>query len=214
MFLPHFRHLEEGEIAGQETINPILDLLEGMRSDSDFLDLNANGIGGVTFSFNEGVLYNWLAKALQRDSLDHSFKGAVEGSSVSVSGGTVHLEHNAIYLSPLAATECTDGGTVYAVVDSISSGALVYSGDSSDSALEAGIVQPAAGGHENRLVLPIMRTIEASGVFALKYFHIGDFFFASLPYFWISNYNKGKHQSLDHAANADGYAWTDYGVCP
>lgn len=214
MFLPHFRHLEEGEIAGPETINPILAVLEGIRHDSDFLDINPNGIGGMTFSFNEGVLYNWLAKALQRDSLDHSFKGTVEGSSVSVSGGTIYLEHNAICLSPLAATECADGGTVYAVIDSISSGALVYSGDSSDSALEAGIVQPAAGGHGNRLVLPIMRTIEANGVFALKYFHIGDFFFASLPYFWVPNYNKAKHQSLDHAANADGYAWTDYGVCP
>lgn len=214
MFFPRrFNKLGENEIAGAETINPIIDLICGLRCDSDFLDINANGIGGATFSFNEGVLYNWLASKLNDGVLDFSFLGGINGSKLSVSGGNVYLQHNSIYIQPRSNIQCVAGGTAYVVVDSISSGSIVY-GDSSASTLADGIVQPASGGRGNRLVLPILRTVYASGAFRVKYLHFGDFHFVDLPYFWIPSYDKTKDQSLDHAANSDGYVWNTYGECP
>lgn len=212
MFLPkRFKYLDNKEIAGAETINPIVDFLRGIRSDSEFIDLNANANNSMTISFNEGVLFNWLKKASTNGEFKHSFQGTItqgNNGKISVSSGTVYMQENTINISGISNQSCTSGHVVYAVLSSASSGSLSYA-----SSMGSGIVQPAGSGHGDRIVLPILRTVKNNGVWQIEYLHIGDYHFVNMPYFWISGYDKSKRQSLDHDENTNGFVWTEYGEC-
>lgn len=209
MFMPkRFKFLKEGEIAGPDTINPIIELLRGIRSDSEFIDVNPNGLNGMTISFNEGALFNWLQKGT--DKLRFSFQGEISqgaNAKIKVSAGTVYVQDSAISISSMGSTTAHNNYVVYAQVTQ-NSGSLTYT-----SSQGGGMVQPSGSGHGNRLMLPILQTIKDSSGWYIKYLHIGDFHFVNQPYFWIPGYDKTKKQSLDHDENTDGYVWTEYGEC-
>lgn len=209
MFMPkRFKYLKEGEIAGPDTINPIIELLRGIRSDSEFIDVNPNGINGMTISFNEGALFNWLQKGT--DKLRFSFQGEIShgaNAKIKVSAGTVYVQDNTISISSMGSTTAHNNYIVYAQVTQ-NSGSLTYT-----SSQGGGMVQPSGSGHGNRLMLPILQTVKDGSNWYIKYLHIGDFHFVNQPYFWIPGYDKTKKQSLDHDENTDGYVWTEYGEC-
>lgn len=204
-----FKFLKEGEIAGPDTLNPIIELLRGIRSDSEFIDVNPNGLNGMTISFNEGALYNWLKKGVVNE-MRFSFQGEItqgNNARISVSSGKVYIQDSAISVSSMNAN-AVDGRIVYAEVTSLGSGSLTYT-----SSQGGGMVQPSGSGHGNRLMLPILQTVKDGSNWYIKYLHIGDFHFVNQPYFWIPGYDKTKKQSLDHDENTDGYIWTEYGEC-
>jgi hypothetical protein len=60
--------------------------------------------------------------------------------------------------------------------------------------------------------LPLFQAYNDDGI-KFRYYHIGNWAFTDVPYFWIAGYDKTKEQILTHSANTDGLLWQDVAPC-
>lgn len=200
MYLPKiFKYLKENEIAGAETINPMVDFLRGIRSTSDFIELNPNSNGSMNIGLDVDSLANYLRQDVDVEELQHTFKATItSGSSYTVSGGTAYFGHN---IARTANSKSFSGtGSVYLEVTS------------SSAELKSGTVSNVLNPNNQTVNLPILQAYSDDGL-KFRYYHIGNWAFTDVPYFWISGYDKTKAQVLSHSANADGMIWIDIAPC-
>lgn len=208
--------LKEGEIAGQETINPIVTFVQGMRSISDFLTINPNGRGSINLDLDFTALAANILKLVKIPELNFDFECSISNNGrLTVSSGTVFLPFHSVSV-PLYSYN----------LDSLDSGKMVYvrlSHDTNESGdvpnkgeivLSSGVTHTLQTGNSNyRVTLPVATLTKNNSVWSVKYHHIGAFDLTTMPYFYVSGYNKGATQSLDHEADTDGGKWVSYGEC-
>lgn len=200
MYLPKiFKYLNDNEIAGAETINPIVDFLRGIRSTSDFIELNPNSNGSMNIGLDVDSLANYLRQDVDVEELQHTFKATItSGSSYTISGGTVYFGHDKAF----SVSSSSGSGTGSYYVQCTSSGASIQSGTVSH------VLNPT-----NQTVnLPLFQAYNDDGI-KFRYYHIGNWAFTDVPYFWIAGYDKTKEQILTHSANTDGLLWQDVAPC-
>lgn len=211
MFNPkRFKYLEENQIAGAETMNPIIDFLRGIRSTTDVIEISPNGLGGMDIGVNSDALRSLASSSsggAQGD--DHTFKVTVGVTGtqpyIEVSDGWVWLPSGRVHVTAMESTKCEDGYMAYVRLTSPTTGTLVY-GDGITHVLQT-------GGAGYRVTLPICTTEEDDGTWTMTVHHKGDFLLADVPYFWRTGYDKTKTQMMVHYAGTDGYEWVDTGVC-
>lgn len=195
--------LKDNQIAGAATINPIVDFINGIRTSSgDYIDLNPNENGSLNIDLNIEALLALTAN----ESLNRGFRVTVTEGALSCTAGNVYFADRCIAVPALASpVTCAAGYMLYARLTG-SVGELVY------GAAVTRTLQPASGGDPDRVTLPICTTTQTGGEWQIQYSHMGDFVFVNTPYFWISNYNSGAAQSLDHSSGG-GLVWTTYAEC-
>ena len=200
MYLPKiFKYLKENEIAGAETINPIVDFLRGIRSTSDFIELNPNSNGSMNIGLDVDSLANYLKQDVDVEELQHTFKATItSGSNFTVSGGTVYFGHN----MALTASSRSFSGT----------GGVYLEVTRSSATLQSGTVSTVLDTANQKVNLPILQAYSDDGL-KFRYYHIGNWAFTDVPYFWITGYDKTKEQILTHSANTDGLLWQDVAPC-
>lgn len=208
MFAPkRYKYLGEKEIAGAETINPIVDFLRGIRSTDEFIELNPNGINSMDIDFDRGALLEWLKTAYPHTSIDHTFKAQITNTNkIYCSGGHVYFPNNSVNISSMGNTSCVSGNIVYIRLSSKTSGSLEYGSISHT-------VQPASGNNPDRVCLPVCGTYKSNNIWYIQYFHLGDYSFVDYPYFWVQGYDKTKPQALMHYEDETFTRWVDYGDC-
>ena len=208
MFAPkRYKYLADNEIAGAETINPIIDFVRGIRSTDDFIELNPNGIDSMDIDVNRGAILEWLKTAYPHTSINHTFKATINDTNkISCTSGKVYFPSNSVSISALGNTTCVSGNMVYIRLNSKTSGSLEYGSISHT-------IQPASGSNPNRVCLPICTTYRSNNVWYVQYYHIGDYAFTQYPYFWVDGYDRTKPQALMHYEDEDFYRWVDYGDC-
>ena len=203
-----FKYLAENEIAGAETMNPIVEFIRGIRSTDDYIMLNPNPLNSMDINLDMDALREWALNALPfNTSLEHTFKASVsDNGRLSCTGGNVWFPDDMASISALSSTSCHNNYMVYIRLTSKTQGTLVY-----DNGITHTLM---TGNNDYRVCLPVCYTWKDSNdVWHIRYYHIGDYSFTQLPYFWEQNYDKTKAQILGHNANSNGVRWLDTGTC-
>ena len=201
MFLgKQFKYLKENEIAGADTINPIVDYLRGIRSLSNFIVLNPNGNKSMSIDLDIESLKDALDVTVNENELLHTFKATVNGNNYSISGGTVYFGREAYSVSGRASTSAETSWYVQIP----KTGSITWN---------QGTVSNLLNASNQTVNLPILQAYKQSGDWKFRYYHIGNWAFQELPYFWLSNFDKTKQQFLSHNANSDELYWQDITDC-
>ena len=192
--------LKEHEIAGPQTINPLQKYVLGMHSLSEFLTLNPDGRGSVSFDLNFEALATSIIGLLgESGGINFDFRCTINDGTLYVSSGKVYLPFDvasiSAYTHSLASGD--SGKMIYARLTSKTSGEIV---------LSSGVTHTLQASNY-RLTLPIATITYTDGEWGITYHHLGAFALEEEPYFWISNYNKNENQHLVHDAGADGTKW-------
>ena len=198
-------YLKENQIAGADTINPICDFLNGIRTTTgDWIEINLNANNSIDIDFNDDAL-----SSLEAGSINSTFKAEIEDSNkVKCSAGKVHLPSEVVSISSKSATSCHSNYWLY--VKLTRSGSI--SGSIQYSSTLPNLVVPYTSGNPESVNLPICQTIYENSTWSIRYAHIGDFILHTMPYFWIQDFDLTQYQSLDHNPNG-GMVWRSYGEC-
>ena len=202
MFLgKQFKYLKDNEIAGADTLNPIIDYLRGIRSISDFIVLNPNANKSMSIDLDLKALKDALDVTVEASELQHTFKATItSGNNYTISGGTVYFGHDKAF----SVNSSSGSGTGNYYIRCTSSGASIQSGTVSN-------VLDTSNQYVN---LPLFQAYnDSNNDLKFRYYHIGNWAFPEYPYFWISGYDKTKQQFLSHNANSDGMVWLDATEC-
>lgn len=199
----NIRQLQANEIAGQGTINPMQQFMLGMNSLSDFLTIEANGKGSVNFDFDAKQLIKIILDMVStNEALQCSFRGSVDGNTLTVSSGKVYFPDTVVSVS--GGTFST-GQTVHI--------ALTGSTSSISGTLATGNVGNRIITSATTMLLPLMTTTTIGGKTYPFYYHVGDYVFDWRPATWISGFDSTKTQSLDHIAGSNDVIWNTYEEC-
>lgn len=209
--------LDDNQIAGAKTINPIIKYILGMDSTSDFLAINPNGRGSVNFDLDAGALAKWILSMIDDNTglnLEWDFKVnfTKSGSSnrISVRAGQVFFPDNSVSISGInnqSISSSSSGKMVYVRLNSKSSGELV---------IDNAVTHTLQTGNDNyRMTLPIATITykSSNNTWSARYHHIGSFSFGSYPYFWKDNFTKGDYQFLVHRNGQNEERWVSAGDC-
>ena len=204
----NIHHLDNNQIAGPITINPMVDFINGIRTRTgQFIELNPNG-GSIDIDFDAMAYREWLD--LKDFELLSDFRCEITDSNkIKCSAGRVFFPLEAVSISMMNPTTCHSGYYMYARIyknGNALTGELRY-----DSAITH-TLQPASGDNPDRVTLPICSTYQSGGEWKISYFHIGAFSFIQDPYFWVQDYDKSKVQVLGHTSQGAVH-WIDTGVC-
>lgn len=206
----NIRTLEDNELPGCGVYNPLATAIRNMRSASDNLDVFMGNDGGLRIDFRPPL--EWLD--LEGGGIHASFGGTLEKKNgsrkLTVNGGEVNWPNMAIsnVVDGITVNNAGSGLKVWCHITS--SGATLQSGNSFPSWLVSNI-----GASSSSFVLNVkmLELVTVKKRLAIKYHHVGDVNFSSMPYFWIPGYDAAKKQSLDHAEGTGLLVWTDYGEC-
>lgn len=198
----NLKSLQDNEIAGKQTINPIVGHLQGMHSLSEFMTITPNGQGSVNFDLDvKSIIDVILGMVKTQEALQCSFRGSVNGNTLTVSSGHVHFPDANVSIS---------GGT-FSVGQTVHI-ALTGSTSSISGQLATGNVTSVMTS-ATTMLLPLMTTVTVGGETYPMYYHVGDYVFANRPMCWCAGYDASKEQALTHGINAYLPTWTEIGEC-
>lgn len=190
--------LKEGEIAGMQTMNPIISWIKGMATTSDFLLLTANNKGSVNLDMDFDLLAGRILELLNQ--LRGEFIGTTEGNRLHVEGGHIILPTQSWYVGDyvktLSATDDNKGLTI----------------DLTTSSATASWGTVGGGLDGSTFHLPICTVHRSGQKWLVKHWHVGAYVFTFPPAPFIASWNSGAKQSLDHDSNGNLY-WNTYELC-
>ena len=206
MRLEQLNKLGKQEIAGAKTINPIVDFLRGIQTRTpDYILLNENALGGCYIDLDVEAILALMQQG--GSSLLHGFTASIdEDGKLTCTAGNVYMPDASVAIAALASTTAVNGNMLYARLNALNAGELVYGSPVTHT------LQPASGGNPDQVTLPICTTTQTDGVWGVTYHHVGDFILTWTPYFWVTGYQGNAAQSLDHDANG-AIRWNTYGEC-
>ena len=192
------RPLQQGEVAGPQTINPLLAAINGMHSISEHLTVGTDEAGAIELQLDVASILNIIQQTITgRETLNFSFKATVSNGTLTIAGGSVRLPNSSISVSGISHTATSD---LCAWVQIVST---------SSASIQTGSSFPAVLDTYNKYVnIPLGSW---NGSFWLHR-HLGDIVLPQMPYFWISGFSASDVQSLDHDATG-ALVWTTYGDC-
>jgi len=194
--------LQDNEIAGKKTIDPIQRHLQGMRSLSEFMSITANGQGSVNFDLDmKSIIDVILSMVKVQEALQCSFRGSVNGNTLTVSSGHVHFPDANVSIS---------GGT-FSVGQTVHI-ALTGSTSSISGQLATGNVTSIMT-NATTMLLPLMTTVTIRGETYPLYYHVGDYVFDWRPAPWCTGYDASKEQALTHGIGSYAPEWQEIGEC-
>ncbi len=195
------KRLKEGEIAGRESLNPIISLLLHLKTDGEYIDINPDGLGSLIWSLNFPNVLRSISEHISSGvslGLEGAFTVSFTSSNFTVNAGHVHFIDSGIAHSVSSLTAAKPSAALYVWCTVTSSTATLNTGASLPSRLlDASTIN-----------VPIAR-VTSSAVF---YYHVGDILLLT-PYKWLSGYDPSVAQSLDHDASG-AIRWNTYAQCP
>ena len=203
-----YTFLAENEIAGADTINPIVRFIRGIRSTDDYLMLNPNQFDSMDLSLDMDALRDWALNALPFASAsEHTFRATMtDDNHFSVTGGNVWFPEDMASISSMGTHQCHSNKMVYIRLTSKTHGTLVYDDPITHTLM--------TGNDDYRMCLPVCYTWQDSrNVWHIRYYHIGDYSFTQLPYFWKDGYSKSDYQFLVHRDGQNEERWISAGDC-
>lgn len=190
-------------------MNPIIDFVRGIRSTDDYITLNPNTFNSMDIHLDMDALRDWALEALPFEaSLEHTFKASVSNNGeLSCTGGSVWMPNGKASISGVSNISCIDSNILYIELTSKSNGSLQYGTPS----------RTLSTGNSHEVRLPVCMTYSTGSgddtTWFVRYYHIGDYAFTQLPYFWVEGYGRSKIQMLGHESNGDELKWYDVGEC-
>lgn len=192
------RPLQQGEVAGPNTINPLLAAVNGMHSISEYLAVGTDEAGAIELRLDVVSLLNIIQQTITGgETLGFSFKATVADGMLTIAGGSVRLPNSVISVSSLSRS-ATNGLCAWVQIVSTSS-----------ASIETGTSFPAVLDTTHKYVNIPLGTWNGT---LWLHRHLGDIVLPMMPYFWIPGYSASDIQSLDHDATG-ALVWTTYGPC-
>lgn len=192
------RPLQQGEVAGPNTINPLLAAVNGMHSISEHLAVGTDEAGAIELRLDVASLLNIIQQTITGgETLGFSFKATVADDMLTIAGGSVRLPNSVISVSSLSRS-ATNGLCAWVQIVSTSS-----------ASIQTGSSFPAVLDTSNKYVNIPLGTWNGT---LWLHRHMGDIVLPMMPYFWIPGYSASDIQSLDHDATG-ALVWTTYGPC-
>lgn len=206
MFLgKQFKYLKENEIAGEATINPIIDWLRNLRSVSDFITLNPAPNGGMAVGLDVDSLARVIGRSTSETIIKHSFKITVDDDKFDCTGGYVFFGKHYKTISGLSNKSCASNKTLY--VRLTKSGSTITGELKWDANMNNRIVAS-----DGTVDLYIASFSKVNKEWTPTYHHFGDFFFDEYPAVWWDGYDASKTQFASHDSNGD-MIWVDSDEC-
>ena len=193
--------LKKHDIAGRQTVNPIIDWIQNFGTLSDFLYLTPNREGSMSIDLDfVGLAGRILAMV---EHLQAEFRGSIAGEKIKVTGGHVYFPDRtyslADYTKNLGVFD--NGKSLMIVINS--TGAAYNWGE-----LPTALVDLQAGS----MTLPLVKAESSGGQWRVIHHHVGAFVFTIPPAPLISGWSASEPQTLDHPANGS-FTWVSYGDC-
>lgn len=198
-----FKFLKENEIVGCESWNTLVTWLRGLRSGSEFIELNPNSSGGMTIDLDVESLKNCIDGDTTIVEINHSFKATVNNSTISVTSGTCRFGRREASVSSNS-WSVSNSKTVFVRLTKSSGGSI--SGTLQYGTPQSHMIDTSTGTME----IPICTT--TGDDHKVKYYHIGDFNFANEPHIWWDSYDASKSQFASHDTN-NNMVWLDATEC-
>lgn len=180
------KRLKEGEIAGRESLNPIISLLLHLKTDGEYIDINPDGLGSLIWSLNFPNVLRSISEHISSGvslGLEGAFAVSLASSTFTVSPGSIRfLDTGAVHTAP-SITSSFPSGTMY----------VWCAITPSSSTLSSGTSLPLILTTDYMINIPIAR-VTSSAVF---YYHVGDILLLT-PYKWLSGYDPSVAQALVH----------------
>lgn len=187
-------------IAGAETINPIIEWIQGLCSVSEYLIISPNNYGGIDLSIDAAGIMARAAKAAQAPGVLGEFKGTVKAGKLTMSGGHIYVGTNHYSIGNHTRTLVpTDDGKCYNAVIT-SGGATVTWGDYPTTCLTT-----------TSLTIPLCGATFNNDRWEAYQRRLGAVVIPVPPPFLISGYDASKTQSLDHVGGS--LVWHTYKTC-
>lgn len=203
----NIRRLRDNEIAGADTINPIVKFLLGMKSQSECLTINPNGMGSVNFDLDAGSILRNVMEMIRANTIDFDFpfKVTISGRppTLHISMGSVFFPNNEASVDSFThtLTNADSGKMIYVRLNSITGGEIV---------LGSQVTHTLQTGNNNfRVTLPVATITLDGGEWQIFYHHLGTFSFVETPYFWIDGFDPSKNQHLVHGTLVTWPGWED-----
>lgn len=190
--------LKDGEIAGMQTMNPIIRWIKGMATTSDFLLLTANNKGSVNLDMDFNLLAGRILEMIQQ--LKGEFFCSMEGNKLKVAGGHIILPTQSWYVNDFSKNlGSTDDGKGLSI-DLTTQGATTSWGS------------VGGGLNGDTFKLPICTVHKSGKKWWVKHWHLGAYVFCFPPAPFISSWDASVKQSLDHDASGNLF-WNSYELC-
>ena len=189
------------DVAGEQTINPLLKWLRNLDVMSEFLMTSVTGNGSVSidldFPLLAGKILSMVAKSYGE------FRATINGKdTLSVAAGHVLLPDQTYSVGSFTRNlSAGDAGDVLSVV--------VTNGGGASWGWSSGF--PAGCVSGSTLTLPVAQPYKDGTKWRVRQLHGGTFVLAFPPASFISGYNAGQTQSLDHVSGT--LVWTTYKRC-
>lgn len=207
----NIKSLREGQVAGPDTMNPIIRLLKGLASRSEWVGLAKDGQGSAYVDFDAGGYARWVLNMVPK--LAFGFRASIPDVSphrLYIEEGRVWFPDRVITVPAATVSGLHDGYMAYVRITQAG-----YNGDPAGVEIRysEGITHTLQTDDDDyRLTVPLCRT-ENSGGWGITYLNLGDVVLAETPYFWVDNYDRQADQSLDHRAGEHGLRWRTYRRC-
>ena len=165
------RPLQQGEVAGPNTINPLLAAVNGMHSISEHLTVGTDEAGAIELRLDVASLLNIIQQTItEGETLGFSFKATVADGMLTIAGGSVRLPNSVISVSSLSRS-ATNGLCAWVQIVSTSS-----------ASIQTGSSFPAVLDTSNKYVNVPLGTWNGT---LWLHRHLGDIVLPMMPYFWI-----------------------------
>lgn len=191
----------ERDVAGDQTINPMLTWMRNLDVMSEFLMTSVTGNGSISIDLDFPLLAGKILSLVQKSYGE--FKAEIIGSDrLEVAGGHVLMPDTAYSLgSYTRSLSAGDSGDILSVT--------VTSNGGASWGWSSGIPAGCVSGQS--LVLPVCQPYKAGTAWRVRQLHGGTFVIPFPPASFISGYDATKTQSLDHSGGT--LVWTTYRRC-
>ena len=191
----------EWDVAGDQTINPMLTWMRNLDVMSEFLMTSVTGNGSISIDLDFPLLAGKILSLVQKSYGE--FKAVINGNdTLTVAAGHVlmpdHTYSLGTYTKNLSAG---DAGDILSVTVT-SQGSALWDWS---NGFPVGCISGQS------LVLPVAQPYKDGTAWRVRQLHGGTFVIPFPPASFISGYDATKTQSLDHSGGV--LKWTTYKTC-
>ena len=195
------KRFEPNDVAGEKTINPMLDWMKNFDVMSEFLMTSVMGNGSISIDLDFPLLAAKILSMAER--MQGEFKAVITGTdTLTVAAGHVLMPDQTYSLGTYThSLSAGDAGDILSIT-------VTPQGSASwgwSNSFPAGCVSGQS------LILPVAQPYKDGTTWRVRQLHLGSYVLAFPPASFISGYDATKTQSLDHLSGT--LVWTTYKRC-
>ena len=185
------------DVAGEQTVNPIVEWIRQFNVMSEFLQTSVMGNGSISLDLDFPLLAAKILSMVQKTYGE--FKGTVSGGRITVAAGHVLVNDHTYPVGQHTET-ANDNVVIYFTLNKQGGVSWGSGGYPSDGCVSGGSI-----------VVPVCQPYKSGRTWRVRQLQHGTVIIPFPPAEWIDGYDATKTQSLDHSGGT--LVWHTYKTC-